>query len=102
MGKPCAIGDIDKAKTRFRFFGSTPFEYGTFGDDGTGIMKNLEEQTLRRLETLGWIREPGDEWVKADGYSEEEWKQKCEQLEQRNEECAVSRTYYTVFGLRVY
>ena len=91
MGKPYKVADIDKAKTRFRFFGSTPFEYGTFGDDGTGIMKNLEEQTLRRLETLGWIREPGDRWVE---YSEEEWERygkegwirKCEELERRNEE----------------
>ncbi len=55
IGKPYAVADIDKAKTRFEFFVGMPLNSDYI------YPRELEEQTLRRLEALGWIRLYGDE-----------------------------------------
>jgi len=50
IGKPYAVADIDKAKTRFQFLINQPI-----GADDM-VMEELEEHTLRSLKLSGWIR----------------------------------------------
>jgi len=70
VGEEYGVADIDKAKTCFIFDISTPYGY-----DG-GCYKYEEkpkEQTLRRLEELGWIGADTYEERRQKSLEQEEW-----------------------------
>jgi len=54
IGERYAVADTNKAKTRFYFYIITPI--GSDQPPGGSPESKLEEQTLRSLEALGWIR----------------------------------------------